>query len=356
MYKRQVLDSIGNAHVVVKYLIGGEGNVVAILSKDTAFQPQTNITGFSTINPGITMSSTIGNAGFYGTASNADKLDSLNSTQFMRSDANTSTSGTLGVTNDSGVSVGVDGDLRLSVSGSDVYIANNTSNGDVFFRVNKGGVATDVMFIDGQTGEVRLPAAISANNNSTRLATTAYVDAQAVAAASSSGFASGTTMLFVQSAAPTGWTKSTTHDNKALRIVSGTASSGGSVAFTAAFTSQTVSGTVGYQSVSGTTDGHVLLPNEMPSHSHFIAGVDISTAADISGSNYMSHQGSYGTQANYRLGGSTVYPTEGITSSAGGGGAHSHTFTSQGSHNHSFSGNGINLAVAYVDAIIAVKN
>ena len=58
-------------------------------------------------------------------------------------------------------------------------------------------------------------------------------------------FPAGTAMLFVQTAAPTGWTKSTTHNNKALRIVSGTASSGGSVNFTTAFSSQDVAGTVG---------------------------------------------------------------------------------------------------------------
>ena len=34
--------------------------------------------------------------------------------------------------------------------------------------------------------------------------------------------ASGTTMLFQQSTAPTGWTKQTTHNDKALRVVTGT--------------------------------------------------------------------------------------------------------------------------------------
>ena len=34
--------------------------------------------------------------------------------------------------------------------------------------------------------------------------------------------ASGTTMLFQQSTAPTGWTKDTTHNDKALRVVTGT--------------------------------------------------------------------------------------------------------------------------------------
>lgn len=50
-----------------------------------------------------------------------------------------------------------------------------------------------------------------------------------------SGFPSTTAMLFQQSAAPTGWTKQTTHNDKALRVVSGTAGSGGSVAFSTLF-------------------------------------------------------------------------------------------------------------------------
>ena len=47
-------------------------------------------------------------------------------------------------------------------------------------------------------------------------------------------FPSGTLMLFQQTASPTGWTKETTHNDKSLRVVSGTAGSGGSVAFTTA--------------------------------------------------------------------------------------------------------------------------
>ena len=38
---------------------------------------------------------------------------------------------------------------------------------------------------------------------------------------------SGTAMLFVQAAAPTGWTKSTSHNDKALRVVSGTGGGSG---------------------------------------------------------------------------------------------------------------------------------
>ena len=52
------------------------------------------------------------------------------------------------------------------------------------------------------------------------------------------GFPSGTRMLFRQTAAPPGWTKDASHHDKALRVVSGTAGDGGSVAFSRAFASQ----------------------------------------------------------------------------------------------------------------------
>ena len=133
-------------------------------------------------------------------------------------------------------------------------------------------------------------------------------------------FPSGTAMLFAQTAAPTGWTKSTTHDNKALRVVSGAASSGGSVAFTTAFTSQSVSGTVGDTTLS---------LSQIPAHTH------------TTGSTLRSGIGGGGASIYEALG------TTGLTSgSAGTGGSHTHTFT----------GTAINLAVSYVDVIIAVKD
>jgi len=132
-------------------------------------------------------------------------------------------------------------------------------------------------------------------------------------------------MVFVQTAAPTGWTKSTAHDNKALRIVSGTASSGGSVAFTTAFASQGVSGTVG-----STT----LATSQIPSHNHTI---DSRTGGN-KGSGFYAPIITV-TEANAN---SSAFST---TSTGGG-----------GSHDHSFTGTAINLAVQYVDVIIATKN
>jgi hypothetical protein len=132
-------------------------------------------------------------------------------------------------------------------------------------------------------------------------------------------------MLFVQTTAPTGWTKSTTHNNKALRVVSGTVSSGGSVAFTTAFASKAVAGTVA---------NHTLTTAEIPSHNH----------AGPSGSEFSS----YGSAGLGNAAGPSGFRSDPIrlVSSTGGGGA----------HNHSFSGTAINLAVQYVDVIIATKD
>lgn len=138
----------------------------------------------------------------------------------------------------------------------------------------------------------------------------------------SAQFAVGTAMMFVQTAAPTGWTKSTTHNNKALRVVSGAASSGGTVAFTTAFASKAVAGTVG-----STT----LALADIPSHAHG-AGASANAPTLAKGQTSQSLRNT---------------AAAGNASTANGGG---------GSHNHTFSGTAIDLAVQYVDVIIATKN
>lgn len=152
---------------------------------------------------------------------------------------------------------------------------------------------------------------------------TITVDAKGRVTSASSGtnpsFPSGTAMLFAQTAAPTGWTKSTTHNNKALRVVSGTASSGGTVAFTTAFASQAVSGTVG-----NTT----LTESQIPSHTH----------------TYVRPQ--LFDEVNTGSGTSARISQTANTGATGGG----------GSHTHSFTGTAIDLAVQYVDVIIATKD
>lgn len=151
-------------------------------------------------------------------------------------------------------------------------------------------------------------------------------------------FAAGTVMLFGNTAAPTGWTKITgSGNNHALRVVTGTAGTGGSVDFTTAFASQTPSGTV---SVTGSAGSTTLTTPQIPSHNHTVPGV---FRVPPGPSNPNKSPLTTGSGANNT-------PT---TSSTGGGGSHSHPLTISGS---TFTGSAINLAVKYVDVIRAEKD
>jgi hypothetical protein len=142
-------------HVIVQLYVNNV--IVAIVSKDATFTPGgSGITGFATVGPGIQLSSSVSGAVFGGTASDADALDGLASTQFLRSDANDTTSGTLGVLNDTGLTVGADQDARISVTTatSAVTIANQTSNANLVFQVNVAGTPTTAMTIFGANGVI----------------------------------------------------------------------------------------------------------------------------------------------------------------------------------------------------------
>jgi hypothetical protein len=145
-------------------------------------------------------------------------------------------------------------------------------------------------------------------------------------------FDTGTVMLFAQTTAPTGWTKNTsTGDNSALRVVTGTASTGGSVAFTTAFTSQTPTINTSGLSAGATT----LSTAQMPSHTH-----SVSTFAPT------GFSGSF-VSASDNSGGAAGSPA---TGAQGGGGSHTHTVSG------SATSSAINLAVQYIDVIRATKN
>jgi hypothetical protein len=152
---------------------------------------------------------------------------------------------------------------------------------------------------------------------------------------------SGTVMLFAQTAAPTGFTKNTTTgDNSALRVVTGTASTGGSQGFTTAFASQTPSGSVSITAVSGSAGATTLSTPAIPSHNHNQQR-NTSPGGDsgFAGAGGVSGQG----------------PTYINTGNTGGGGSHTHPF-SFSSGSGTFSGNAINLAVQYIDVIRATKD
>lgn len=175
------------------------------------------------------------------------------------------------------------------------------------------------------TGITTLAAATATTpptgDNDTSVATTAFVRGDIPRYS----VAAGSKTLWVQSAAPTFWTKDVDQNDKALRIVSGAAGTGGSSPFT------TVFGIVA-------TDGHTLTTPEIPAHTHPLPN-DVMLGNQASS---IMNQG-VDTGVNYAkvgtVGDST--PGEPNTGSTGGGDPHTHP---------------IDLRVQYVDVIKATKD
>lgn len=148
-----------------------------------------------------------------------------------------------------------------------------------------------------------------------------------------SEFPSGTAMVFQQTAAPTGWTKATTHNDKALRVVTGAASSGGATAFSSVF------------GAGKTTGSFTLTTAHLPASGLSIpalgAGtltVDPSTASSVAGANRMWFSGDPGVAGTVAISGATA---TGTTGNMGTGGGHTHTES---------------LDLQFLDVIVATKD
>ena len=219
---------------------------------------------------------------------------------------------------------------------------------------------------DFQVGSAGDPLTVGGNLVVTGTAT---VSGRAVDA-----FPSGTKVTFQQTAAPVGWTKDTTNDTKALRVVSGSAGTGGSIAFTTAFGSQNVSNTA-------------LDTTQIPSHTHTFSGSG--TTGNAGGHSHSGSASHVDLVGDFWVGGQNN-GVGGIVSLIANGGrpgldagsgfqqlyrvnaSHSHSLSINGvgDHAHSVSVSGttgalgsgavhnhsLNLSVQYVDVIVATKN
>lgn len=153
-----ILDSSAGSHIVVKFYISN--SVVAVLSKDATFTPQTSISGFTTIKPGFNLvsSSTLSGSQFTGDASNALSLGGVGASQFLRSDQNATTAYQLTI--GGGVIVGSDLELDPS-SNAAVAIRSTTSNKNIVFSVNSSGTPTPAISIAGSTASVTFSNAVT---------------------------------------------------------------------------------------------------------------------------------------------------------------------------------------------------
>jgi hypothetical protein len=284
------------------------------------------------------------------------------------------------------------------VTGTTGTFTNVSGNGSAISAINAANITT------GTVATARLGSGTA--NSST------FLRGDQTYAVVSSGtlIPSGTVMLFAQTAAPTGFTKNvSTGDNSALRVTTGTVGTGGSVAFTTAFASQTPSGSVSttvnnttatnqaatatnqaatatnqaqtaggsvsITSISGSAGATTLATSQIPAHNHttyYSTNRNINSIYDTRLSNSAENFTDSFNVLNTGGGGSHTHPFSFSSGSATFSGtshnhtqdAHNHTQNShnhtQDAHNHtassSFTGNAINLAVQYIDVIRATKD
>lgn len=145
------------------------------------------------------------------------------------------------------------------------------------------------------------------------------------------GAPQGTAKLFRQTTPPTGWTKGTSFDDYALRLVTGTASSGGSTAFTSVFTARTITS------------------SNMPNHNHSFS--DSSSVSFSSATTFLDDV-SDDTTTGDAAGSSTritnVADDEHKTPSG--------TYSFSTTTSSAGSGSSWDFAVQYVDTIYATKS
>jgi hypothetical protein len=153
-----VTDNLSVNHVVVQLWVNN--SIVGMISKDATFVPGTAIGGgwgIQAVSPGITLATTVGTQTplFNGTATVAQTLLGFNPASFMQTGNNTGTTGTLSVTNNTGLFVGLNSDFRAFVSGTQVNLQNQTTNGNLVIGVSNFANSIQV---NGTTGVVTIPS------------------------------------------------------------------------------------------------------------------------------------------------------------------------------------------------------
>ena len=158
----ETLASSGGNKVVASMYAGNTR--VAILSKET-FTPSVSQSGFAEIKAGLTLNSTLG-AVFEGTNTQAANIDVSSTSNasatviaggnFLRADANDTTTGSLTVDNNTGVIVGDSQELTISVDSNNVIMAQTAQDKNFSFTINDGGVTKTPLAFAGSTGNITL--------------------------------------------------------------------------------------------------------------------------------------------------------------------------------------------------------
>jgi hypothetical protein len=135
----EVLSDGSSNHSVISFKLSGTRYL--IFSTDAAFSPSPAINGFQTISPGLNLASSafLTNAKFIGQATDSITVGGIYPNNFVRSDQNTSTVGTLSVLNNNGLFVGTAQNLNFTAASPDVSMTNQINSGTMRFKVHDSG-------------------------------------------------------------------------------------------------------------------------------------------------------------------------------------------------------------------------
>lgn len=161
--------------VVIKFFI--DDVLVGIWSKDGPFP--SDVPGFATIQRGINLNSALGHK-FFGNATVAETLlvgsTPTAGTSFLRNDQSGTSTGSLSILNDTGLSVGTAGDFVANVVNGTVILKNQTANRDFVLSLKIGANQTPFLRGNSQTGLSELYSNPTAASPGLTIASKNYVD------------------------------------------------------------------------------------------------------------------------------------------------------------------------------------
>ena len=146
-----------NRVIIKKYL---NGSLYAIVSKEnTTFTPFPAITGFTTLKQGVNINSAFVDFEFLGKASSAGQIvDELGNVfdqnSFLSAVVDDVTTGRLAIANDIGLSIGLDTDLTIKVSGQTTVWQNNIQDADMRVDLKDVSGTYTAMYFDADTKKI----------------------------------------------------------------------------------------------------------------------------------------------------------------------------------------------------------
>jgi len=152
-----IIDSDNISRVVLTFYI--EDVPIIIFSKDS-FTPKISVDGFITIKSGLNITSLnvgIGNfdTKIYGTAVSAESLiisdAEIPATRFLRSDVANTTDFGINIRNNTGLTVGIDGNFSLTTSVASAKIYNSAIGSSIDFQINRDGIPSTTLRVIGDS-------------------------------------------------------------------------------------------------------------------------------------------------------------------------------------------------------------